>query len=456
MTQNFATIAAFRYGLGFAPGQPDVSTIDALVNSVRGPDTLVEMDPAVPFAERMALLKEYQQLQKLNKARDPSLDKQRFREVRNAQRGLRQGDVVRVFLRGVESPASFRERLAFFWTDHFTVSPKSRVGNHIWGDHVEQGIRPHIGGSFGDLLISAVTHPSMLLYLDQVKSVGPNSDFGQRKRRGLNENLAREILELHTMGVGGSYSQTDVRQLAELLTGLFIRPEGRGFIAKRAEPGAETVLGKTYGDNVGKAQLGDIDAFLRDVAIHPDTAAHIAFKLVKYFVSDEPDAGHVASVARVFLETDGDLPSVYGALLDHPLAWQPLGLKAKKPLDYMISGLRALGMTGTLLRRMRLKDAQRELTLPLVAMGQPIRRAPGPNGWPEEAEAWITPQGLAARLQWSLLTAQRIGRGKDPREFVDFALRELAGERLRFAVSGAEIRTEGLALVLASPEFNRR
>ncbi|MEM9851414.1 MAG: DUF1800 domain-containing protein [Pseudomonadota bacterium] len=454
MAQELSTIAAFRYGLGFARGAPDVTRPGQLVDQVRGPDALAEVFPTADFASRVEIIKTHTRLRSMQKRKDPDFDRQAFRKARRARVLVRLQDTRQLFQRALFSPNSFRERLAFFWADHFTVVPKSQYEQVVWGDYITNGIRAHVGGSFADLLIAAVTHPSMLMYLDQVRSVGPNSPIGQRRKVGLNENLAREILELHTLGVGGAYRQADVRQLAELLTGLRVGDEGRTFVPRRAEPGAEEVLGRTYGGR--RARIEDIEAFLRDVAVHPDTARHIALKLAVHFVDDTPDPDLVGAMAETFRDTGGDLPSVYGAMLDHPAGWAPLGDKAKQPLDFMVSGLRALGVAPDQVAALTANQANRQLAQPLAAMGQPLRDAPGPNGWPEEAEAWITAQGLAARLQWSLLQAQRFGEDLDPREFVTFALRELAGDTLRRAVAGAEDRAEGLTLVLASPEFNRR
>lgn len=456
MSQAFETIAAYRFGLGFAPGQADVKSVQALIEQTRSADPMATALPGVPLDARLDMLDRFLRANRARKRNTEDVTARKtYRRINQERRKLLMEDIRRLFARAIFSPSSLHERLAFFWADHFTVSPKTRIGRMTFGDYLDSAIRPHIGAGFGDMLVAAVTHPNMLLFLDQRSSVGPNSPLGKRKRLGLNENLAREILELHTLGADGAYGQRDVRQLAELLTGLTADKTGAGFAAKRAEPGAETVLGRSYGGS-GPADPADFTAFLHDVARHPDTARHISRKLAVHFVDDEPDPDLVASMTSAFLDTGGDLPSVYAAMLDHRAAWGALGGKAKQPLDYMISGLRALGVSRAEIAEIPVRQANRSLAAPLAAMGQPLLRAPGPNGWPEEAEAWITPQGLAARLQWSLLTARRYGDGLDPRDFVDVALRDLAGDTLRRAVAGAEDRIEGLTLVLASPEFNRR
>ncbi|MDR6264779.1 DUF1800 domain-containing protein [Roseobacter sp. N2S] len=453
MTQSFATKAAFRFGYGFATGERDLAGIEQILQQVQGPDLGAATYAGLSLEDRLAEMQTFRELRNIMKSGDTSV-KTEYRAAIKKRNWMRGDDMRHLFQRAMMNNQGFRERLAFFWSDHFTIIPKGLNANALWGNYLEQAIRPHITGSFGDLLVSAVTHPSMLLYLDQVGSTGPNSKVGKRKKLGLNENLAREVLELHTMGVDGAYKQSDVRQFAELLTGLDFNRNGPHFNKNKAEPGAETVLGKTYGGD--PAKQADIELFLRDVARHPDTAHNVARKLATHFVSDTPDEQLVAHVAQTFSQTDGDLLRVYWALLEHPSSWGDLGQKAKQPFDFMVSSYRALGVSSEAFIKPPNGQIAKQLSQPIQFMGQPLRTAPGPNGWPEEAEAWITPQGLAGRLQWALTSAIRWGEDTDPRQFIQTSLRELAGQTLQFAVSGAERREEGLTLVLASPEFNRR
>lgn len=456
--QSFATKAAFRFGYGFSAAEDDVTDVDGLMRQITGDDAGLGLYAGPDFATRADLARTYRRYRQQFKKGDKSVEPE-YKKARRTRRRILTGDVSRVFGRAIYSPHGFRERMVAFWTDHFAIAPKGLLGRMAWGSYQEEAIRPYINGRFADLLIAAATHPSMLLFLDQVKSIGPNSVAirkGKKKRkdRGLNENLAREVMELHSLGVGGAYTQTDVRQAAELLTGLVVGKQGMEFRPRWAEPGAEQILGARYGGN--PAQIEDIYAFLEDLALHPDTARHIAQKLVVHFVSDEPDEDLVQELTRVYQNTDGHLPSVYGALLDHPSSWVDLGPKARQPFEFMVASLRALNLDQTLFDGLSPKRINQQLILPLRYMGQPLLSVPGPNGWPEEPSAWITAQGLAGRLQWALATSRNIGADRDPREFVETNLRELAGETLRFAVAGAEQREEGVTLVLASPEFNRR
>ena len=456
MTHQFETIAAIRFGYGFSPGEDPVGTVDDILSRLAGPDVVGEALGTVGFKDRRAAHDRFKETRDRHKKIGMPETRKAKKAAKKARNDIVATDFKLRIVRPVLSHDGFRERLVAFWADHFSVSGQGRFLQLLHGDFVDRAIRPYITGSFAELLTRAVTHPSMLIYLDQVKSFGPNSKGARRKNRGLNENLAREILELHTMGVKGGYSQNDVRQFAELLTGMTVTKKGADFRPEIAEPGAETVLGKSYGGGLFDARFRHIQAFLNDVAVHPQTARHLARKLAVHFVSDTPDDALLDRLETVFLETGGDLFEVYAALLDHPSSWQDLGQKVKQPFGFVVSGLRALAVSEGVLLALKPAQVRRLLSIPLSTMGQPLRAPPGPDGWPEEAEAWITPQGLAARLQWSLVAGTRFGRRTDPRDFVEHTLRDVAGDTLRRAVAGSENRAEGLALVLSSPEFNRR
>ncbi|MEO0999474.1 MAG: DUF1800 domain-containing protein, partial [Pseudomonadota bacterium] len=316
-----------------------------------------------------------------------------------------------------------------------------------------EAVRAHLGGSFAEMLRAAVAHPVMLEYLDQTRSFGPNSLVGRQRGRGLNENLAREVLELHTLGVDGGYTQDDVRELAEALTGFVTREGVFQFHPGAAEPGAETVLGQSYGG--GDPDPGHAFAILDDLAHHPTTARHIARKLATHFVADVPDTALVDHIAARFAATGGDLPSVHAALIEHPAAWEGFGAKIKQPWEVVVSTFRAFGIDAETLDGGRPR-ALRGMARALGSMGQPLRDPGGPNGWPEAAEAWITPQGLAARIDWARTSAARLGGEMDPRRFLETALADAASVELGFAVGAAETAEEGIFLTLAAPEFHRR
>ena len=454
MTNQFQAMAAIRYGFGLSPLDEPPTSVQEMLSRLSGPDKAAQHWPIAGFEQRARETFELLDLRR----RERKKGKTDLTEVKKLNRALVRGlmkDLGASVQRAIGGHDAFRERLVRFWADHFTVVAKGKGLRFVTTAYVEEAIRPHVTGRFSDLLRSADTHPAMLVYLDQVLSIGPHSPIGKRRGRGLNENLAREIMELHTLGVGGSYTQKDVRQFAELLTGLFYNYRtGSKFRPAAAEPGAETVLGRSYGG--GKASIADIHAALDDLARHPDTARHIAWKLAVHFVSDSPDQGLVDHVAAAFRNSDGDLMAVYTALLEHPSAWANPGEKAKQPFDYMVSALRALAVPPAYIGRLKPVDIRRWLFAPMAVMGQPWLQPNGPDGWPEEADYWITPSGMAARIEWALMVADKLGRRTDPRELARRALAGGADARMLQVVGAAESRREGIALVLASPEFNRR
>ena len=220
-----------------------------------------------------------------------------------------------------------------------------------------------------------------------------------------------------------------------------------------AEPGAETVLGVTY-DGEG---VEPILAVLDDIATRPDTAAHIARKLAVHFVSDTPDEGMVQAMTAAFTDTGGDLPAVYRALLDHPSAWVPELAKARQPLDFIVAALRALGVDGATLMDMGEGPFRKFFFSALAGMGQPWQSPRGPDGWPEVAEAWITPQLLAARVTWAMEAPSRLVADlPEPEALVARALGTAADERVAWAAVRAETRDQGIGVIFASPMFNRR
>jgi len=449
------TIAAIRFGTGLSPATRTATSPAALLAEVTGPDRLAARYPIAGFTKALPAARDVALLRR--DRRDGKPGAEAAYKTANRKALVQFADDFRHQIqRGIRAEIGFRERLTWFWADHFSVYAFGKNLRNLTTGYIEEAIRPNMTGKFRDLLIAAALHPVMLVYLDQPQSIGPNSPIGKKHDRGLNENLAREILELHSLGVGGAYTQTDVRQFAELLTGLgFNLRTGFRFRAQAAEPGAETVLGQTYGGRK-KARLEDIHAALADIADHPDTARHIAWKLATHFVSDQPDPDLVGAMEAAFRDSDGDLATVYEAMFAHPAAWAKPGRKARQPLDFMVAALRAMDVSDARMTALRPKDLRDLLMNPLTAMGQPWLRAPGPDGWPEAMADWITPQTLAARIQWALLAAAEFAPRTDPRSFAKIALGPRADAAVQIAARAAESRREGVALVLASPEFNRR
>ena len=345
----------------------------------------------------------------------------------------------------------FGERLAMFWANHFAVATSKSEECHILAGAFErEAIRPHVFGRFSDMLLAVETHPAMLAYLDNQQSIGPNSKANANKKRGLNENLARETLELHTLGVNGGYTQTDVTTFAKIITGWTVaRAEGKlgapgtfVFNAAAHEPGDQTLLGLTYADNgVGQGREA-----LRDLARHPATAQHIATKLVRHFIADVPPPALVQTVSATFTKTDGDLSAVYRALLASDEAWNPALVKVRSPQEFMAALLRASGET----------PKPNVILGTLTAMGQPFWAPAGPNGFADTADVWASSESLSMRMDVASMIARAVPPQVDPRRFVSDSLGPLLSSETLQAVSRAETRNQGFAIAYLSPEFQRR
>lgn len=455
-------LAEIRFGCGLSPIVPPVSSPEAMLAGLTDPDRMMVQFPIETFDVFRQRMVAFRVIHKKMRETIGTPEYKVHRKQRNALNKATKHAMARWYgrtvLRWTYSQQGFHERLASFWGDHFTARGKTGLLRRAASPYHDDAIRPHIAGTFGDLLVACITHPLMLHYLDQDVSVGPNSRRAKRKKRtsGLNENLAREVLELHTLGVDGPYTQRDVRQLAELFTGLTARPKG-GFKFRKdfAEPGSETVLGKTYGGDPGR--LGSVIEALQDLAVHPATARNIAWKLAVHFVADVPDVGLVDHITARFQQTGGDLLAVYAALLEHPAAWDARLQNVKPPADFIGSSLRALVIPIDSIEALDARLIGKWLTTPMALMGQPWQKPGGPDGWPEEDSAWITPQGMAARVRWAMSVPQMLHPNlPDPRRFVQDALGARARGAVQFVARAAESKAEAIGLVLASPAFQRR
>lgn len=456
------SFAQIRFGCGLSPRRAAPRTLDAVFARLESADSAAAAHPITSFDDMLPTMLRERDLARQRRKGTEIESKEAvaaLRGIRREMAGLRSHNLRQVLARVIDAEDGIRERLTYFWADHFTANGrgKGQVFASATAAYVDAAIRPRILGPFRELLIAAVTHPLMLVYLDQPRSFGPNSPAAARgkRQRGLNENLAREVLELHTLGVGGPYAQNDVRQLAELFTGLTFTPkQGFVFRANMAEPGAETILGQRYGGS--KATLADIHAALADLAAHPDTARHIAWKLAVHFVSDAPDPALVDTLARRYMDTDGHLGEVTRALLEHPSSWDATRRNIKPPFLFIASTLRALGVDRQQVAAWKHGRIVKMLYQPMARMGQVWEGPAGPDGYAEEDMHWITPQGMAARLQWAMAAPQILaGSLPDPRAFVETALGPWVTPEVAFAAKAAETRWEGIALVLASPAFQR-
>ena len=345
----------------------------------------------------------------------------------------------------LDAEIGFVERLVWFWSNHFCVNQEKTV---MAGAYEREAIRPHVLGRFADMLLAAEGHPAMLLYLDNAQSMGPDSVAGINRDKGLNENFAREVLELHTLGVRTVYTQDDVTNFAKVLTGWTIiptvtNPDHGGefvFIKRMHEPGPETVITKEY-DEAGTEQGR---AVLADLARHPATAKHIAIKLARHFIADDPPPALVERLTQRFLDTDGDLKEVTMALIAAPEAWAPEQAKMKRPGEWIVAALRATGERGDMVRFLQAQ----------ALLGEPLWRPPAPKGFSDENAAWL--DGLAQRLDMANAFAHREGLALEPKAIMETALGPLASAETRQTIARAESRPQALTLLLMTPEFQRR
>jgi uncharacterized protein (DUF1800 family) len=374
------------------------------------------------------------------------------------------GDIAARTLLAVASPTPMAERLVHFWSNHFSVSVGKLGTQFEVGPHEFTAIRPHVLGRFSDMLKAAVLHPAMLLYLDQFQSIGPNAPFAQRRARrggdqaerprGLNENLAREVLELHTLGVDGGYTQADVTELARALTGWTVpgigrvgrfaedQPSGAAFVALVHEPGARKVLGRSY----PAGEAGQAHVILDDLAAHPATARHIATKFARHFAGDTPPPALVARLEADFRKTGGDLASLTRTLIDAPEVWTPEPVKFRTPFEWMVGALRLTGAD---------KLPPQRIVGALDQLGQVPWRAPSPAGYDDLAASWAGPDALVRRVE----VAERIAANvpaDDVLACAEAAFPGALGEATRTQLKRAESGQQALALLLVSPEMMRR
>lgn len=466
-------IAVTRFGLGARPGE-----IASAAHDPRGWLTAQIRPSGAPVlqtedgGDRLVALRRFQLARRDERqARRQDVD-DNGAQTAQAERDRNAAEAGRMFLRenvgkdflararlAATTPDGFAERWALFWADHFTVSAVKFTTAPLIGPFEAEAIRPNVFGRFADLLAAAESHPAMLLYLDQAQSVGPNSPIAQRRalhtqdgrKIGLNENLAREILELHTVGVNGGYSQADVTEFARAMTGLSI-PGPRETIDTAAptvfhafahEPGGRTILGVRY-DEPGLDQAA---AVFRDLAAKPATASFVCGKIARHFVSDTPDPALAARLEHAWTTSGGDLSHVAETLVTAPEAWTPAAEKFKTPYDFIISSYRAADVV---------PSAVEKLAPVLTALGQKPFSAPSPKGWPDDAAAWAAPDAIVKRMQFAQAFAAVAAGDRDPSRLATEALGARLTPAVATAIARAESRPEGLALLVMSPEFQRR
>jgi uncharacterized protein (DUF1800 family) len=455
-------LAANRFGLGARPGEIDEASADPrewLLGQLRRDDSATYFTGLPKTSDLVAdLIQRRQAVQ--------SKDREAIKSFLMKGRQTYLREMAARFRAGFETGQPLRERLVRFWSNHFVVSIQKPQAALFAGAFEREAIRPHVTGRFADMVVVVERHPAMQLYLDNAQSIGPESFAGMRAHKGLNENLGREILELHTLGVDGGYTQADVIALAKILTGWSI-DRGPGPVARlmntamgatadggfrfyppRHEPGPKMLLGRTYPEGFE----GGVAA-LTDLAHHPATARHIATKLATHFIADDPPTESIKRIETVFRESGGDLMAIYETIIDDPAAWQPAPAKFRTPIEYVTAAMRIAGG-----ERIAMLD-ERNIA-PVIqsarAMGEAPFGASSPKGWPDDAPSWTGSDAILQRVEWANVAAAKLGTQSDPVKLADEALGPLLGADTRIAISRAASPSQGLALLFASPEFQRR
>ena len=351
--------------------------------------------------------------------------------------------------RQVTTTTPLVERLVNFWSNHFCISvQKNPLVRSAAGAYEREVVRPHVLGRFHDMAVASARHPAMLVYLDNFNSIGPTSPYGLRTKRGLNENLGREIIELHTLGVDGGYTQADVTAFATALTGWSYadtkgaEPGTFVFFADRHSPGPVRILDKDY----PQPDVEQGEAALADFARHPSTARHVTRKLVRHFVGDDAAPGLADRLAGVFLETEGDLGAVTAALLDADEAWNAPPAKVLSPWDLLVATGRMLDIDWSP------AEANRMLNL----FGQPLWNVPFPSGWPDDDYAWAAPNALLELLSAVSTLSRRNAGDRNVLRLANDALGPFLGAQTRRTIERAETRDIGLSLLIMSPDFLKR
>jgi uncharacterized protein (DUF1800 family) len=458
-------IAAHRFGLGARPGEIARASANPrawLLDQISGPAPT----PAAPtggYPDAGKLVSEEEDY-KAEKAANKGVRQER-KEAKEKGQPLPKGGTIpnirkqtymaemeaRLAL-GCTTDKPFAERLVRFWSNHFTVSIAKKKTMVFIGDYEREAIRPYIAGTFEDMLFAVCMHPAMQIYLDNWRSIGPDSQVGAKGgKHGLNENLGRELMELYTLGVDGGYSQADVIAMAKLLTGWSIydgHANGFGFFQEKHEPGPIALRGKTY-----PAGWDGSVAAIKDLAHDPATARHIAKKFATHFIADNPPADSVARLEKVFIDTRGNLHALSEAVVKDAAAWRPELQKFRTPVEYVTAARRLMGWNNDSGRG---EGDMRRMLGAVKMMGEVPFEAPSPKGWPDNADAWNGSDALLARVQWAKEFGDHLPQTFNVGTMAGDGLGPLLSDNTKSVMAKASSKGEAVALLLASPEFQRR
>ena len=448
-------IAAHRFGLGARPGEIESASTKPkawLMSQLNSP-----ADQPAPLnggafksgGELVVEMLQYQRDRARERRNGGGEDPVKLFFKTKAQEF--QDELAARYAHGFTTDRPFAERFVWFWSNHFVVSAQNPRATTLVGAFEREAIRPHIAGKFEDMLLAATSHPAMLLYLDNAQSIGPNSRAGVFTGKGLNENLGRELMELYTLGVDGGYTQADVVALARILTGWSLDPSGGNngfaFYANRHEPGQVTLRGKTY----PPTHEGGIAA-VKDLAQDPATAHHVARKLAAHFIADDPPKESVARLEKTFDETNGDLHALASTIVDDANAWNARPGKMRTPVEYVTAGYRLLDLPKGDTSNKQVRGALAAARL----MGETPLAPPAPKGWPDTSEAWSGPDAVLTRIEWARQVGERMPQGIDSAAIANVGLGPLLQPETKVAMAQAESQSDALALLLCSPEFQRR
>ena len=450
-------IAAIRFGFGLRLGEAPPADPRAWLLAQLSATTPAPTGPTAVEAGRLrsAAARERRDRRQAEAARaapQPGASTPPAQDAAAAREGLENTAKLQQLLRDesrgwatrrLTTAEPFRERLVDFWMNHFTVSRRNNLIAPLVGTLERDAIRPHLTGRFADMLVAVTRHPAMLMYLDNHVSIGPNSVAARGRNRGLNENLAREVLELHTLSPAGGYTQGDVQELSRILTGWSVSADAEPFDftwrPNAHEPGEKSLLGRRF-----PAGEGSQEAALRFIGTHPATWRHLAVKLARHFVADDPPPEAVRALEAVLRQTEGDLGATCRALVALPQAWAPPLSKFRRPSDYVLAVTRAAGI-----------QQPEPVIGGMQALGQPLWTAPQPNGWADDLAGWSGPEALLRRTEWAYSLAGAASRA-DIAAVTEAGLGPLAPASTVAAMRGAGSVRDALTLLFGSPEFMRR
>lgn len=471
MSRQEAAIALSRFGMGARPGEINEIASDPrgwLLEQVNAPDkALITNDGLMTTQEATRfVINGIQQIKEARRAADA--EQKSANELTKIRKKIRASfeEFYEIELKiriahAITTQSSFSERWVRFWSNNFSVSTRHPNLLPMVNAFEREAIRPNVFGQFSDMLKASTFHPTMLYYLDNHVSVGPSSKavewakYAGRTPPGLNENLAREVLELHTLGVDSGYQQADVLAFAKMLTGWtifglpsFAHDKGADvgeviFFSKKHERRRQVFLNKIYpAKGAGQAKMA-----LVNLAKHPATARHISMKLLRHFVDDEPNLADITILETTFLDTEGDLKELAKALINLKTMWRPKLRKFKTPEDLMVSTARAVGMDP--------RDIENPINTYKV-LGQLPFNAPSPEGWSDNPVDWTGSDMIKKRIEWAYEFAGNISNSNSGAELLENALGHNVSDKTLHSVKRADNEREALALAIMSPEFQRR